>query len=388
MRIIHIVTASIFPVPGGLEISSLRISRLLAESSDSRVIVYTRKQPPEHNYLHPAHEGLEIVHLGEAKEFLLQPLGEEVVEHFQLDCLLLQAAIEERLCAFPGARHVLISFFASHSGFVAQHVALALGIPHIASIRGSDFSRDFRMPRLSPAIQFVVERAQAVVTTNHEQARALQAAFPSARQIRTIYNAVGKDAVHQPWTAPASSTIRLATDSGFSFKKATHVLLQAVSQLLEEGIDVTLAVTGGDLAREKAYWEKRREEYTGRYPGAYCFHDLIPEGNVTALLLSSHVYVSTSLGEGCSLSRLRALTLGIPMVVTRCGALSEIADKAGHVRLCRAGSVPAFTTELRSMIADLRRGAVTVDQDQIREWRSRFSSARERAEWEDVLAGV
>jgi len=385
---IHIVTSCIFPAPGGLEASCLRIARVLSQPFNSRVIIYTRRQPSHFTHSHPAHEGLEVVHLAAEKAFLVEPLSGDMPSSLQVDYLLLRARIEEKICAYPGARHILISFSATRSGFTAQQVAHTLGIPHVASIRGSDFSRDFRSPHAWQAIQFVVERAEATVTTNREQARTLAAAFPVARQLRTIHNAMPREVVHPLWTAPASSTIRLVSDCGFSYKKATHVLLRAVSELLAEGIQISLTVAGNIAATEEGFWKDCKQEYATRFPGSYCFPGWLSGEDVTARLLASHIYVSASLGEGCSLSRIRALTLGMPMAVTKCGALSELAADAGHVRLCQAGSVHGLTQQLRSMIADTGRSALVVDQNRIREWREYFSPARERAEWEELLAGV
>jgi glycosyltransferase involved in cell wall biosynthesis len=350
--------------------------------------VYTRKQPARDTGPHPAQGEIEIVHLGQKKSFLMEPLNGNAPDSLPFDYLLLLAEVRERVEARPGAQHILISFFASNSGFVAQHVALALGIPHIASIQGSDFSRDFHSPLFSHAIQFVVEHAQMVVTNNQEQARVLAATFPAARAIRTVHNAMPQDVFSEPWAAPASRTIRLATDCQFSYKKATHLLLGAVSELLQEGTDVALTVAGEAVTGEEDYWEKCKREHMARFPDAFCFPGWMSDKEVNALLLASHVYVSASLGEGCSLSQIRALTLGIPMVLTRCGATPEFVEGAAHVRLCALGSLGAFADELRSMVADFRTGNVRVDQDRVRQWRKYFSPGREGDEWKEVVASI
>jgi glycosyltransferase involved in cell wall biosynthesis len=305
----------------------------------------------------------------------------------QADYVLLLAAVQERIRAFPSARHILLSFFATHSGFTAQHVALALGIAHIASIRGSDFSRDFRSPHLWQAVQFVVERADVTVTTNSEQARVLEAAFPAARKCRTIHNAIWEETDSPLWSLQASPPIRLASDGGFSYKKATHVLLEAVCELLKEGKEIHLTLAG-HMPVENAFWPKLQRECLGRFPDACHFPGHLPEKEVTRLLLASHIYVSASLGEGCSLSRIRALTLGMPMVVTTCETLSEIAANAQHVRQCHAGSVPALVKALRPVIANIHRIAETVDPARIQQWRKYFSRERERDAWEQVIAEI
>lgn len=405
LTVVHLVTSSIFPQPGGLELSVLRIAKSLARSEDFRVAVYTRRQAEAFSGAHPAHKDLEIVHLGREKSFLMEPLGggpmpsneripsAHLLEGMRMDFLLLRSAVEARMDAAPDAKHVLISFFATSNGFVAQQVALELSLPHIASFRGSDFSRDFRSPHHLPAIRFVVENAARVVTTNHEQARVIAAAFPGVCSVVTIHNATEQAAAAPMWAAnPVHDVVRLAADCEFSFKKATQVLLRAVAELLDQGVRVSLTVAGRVVAPEnsyeESYWHDCKRHYASRFPGAFCFPGWLRPEQWNALLMDSHVYVSATLGEGCSLGQSRALTLGIPMVVTRTGALPQLRRDASHVRLCAPGSVSAFTAELRSMIQDLRRGSIQVDRNHVDAWRRHFDPERERAEWLRVIAEI
>src|SRR5579862_3071677 len=137
LTIVHMVTPTIFPQPGGLELSVLRIATSLASSGDFRIVVYTRKQAEEFRRSDPRHGDVEIVHLSCEKSFLMEPLGADMplservpnsysLESMRLDVMLLRFAVQARMDQEPDAKHVLVSFFISTDGFVAQHVALAL----------------------------------------------------------------------------------------------------------------------------------------------------------------------------------------------------------------------------------------------------------------------
>ena len=260
MRVLHFVTAGVFPMPGGVEQSVLRIAGNIAEQGRFEAVIYTRRQADDWLAPHPAHAKVEVVHLGLDKAFLMEPLGVAVkptetvpgvwqLESFRLDHLLLVEALRRKMDQHPGACHILISFFASTDGFVAQQAAFTLGIPHIATVRGSDFSRDFHSPYHVQAMRFVVENAGLIVTNNREQARVLAAAFPKARAFRTIYNAVEHKTDGPSWTLTRTGAWRLAADCGFSFKKGTHILLRAVAELHRQGERISLTVAGNDAAR-------------------------------------------------------------------------------------------------------------------------------------------
>ncbi len=400
MRVLHILTSGIFPMPGGMEASVLRIAKALAEPGHSRVIVYTRRQASEWTAAHPSHGTVEAIHLGLEKAFLMAPLeqrgrattegvpSEYLLESLRMDYLLALSAIREKIAAEPGAEHILLSFYLTSNGFIAQQIALALGIPHVASVQGSDFSRDFRSPYHVQSIRFVLENSRLTIANNHEQARILAAAFPGARPIRTIHNALEEDVAGQRWASPAGGENRLAADCEFSFKKGTHVLLRAVAELAAHGERISLTVAGRVAAKEKTYWDECRREYTERYPGVFCFPGWLAPDELRALLLSSAAYVSGTFGEGCSLGQMRAMALGLPIVATRTGALPDLCDGAAHVRLCAPGNARELAAAIGTMLAGMRDGSIAVDARRVDEWRRLFSPETERSDWEAALSAL
>jgi glycosyltransferase involved in cell wall biosynthesis len=171
-------------------------------------------------------------------------------------------------------------------------------------------------------------------------------------------------------------------------KKGAHVLLRAALELLQSGMPRSLIIARRVLSEEKNYWEKSLRDCVESFPRAFSFHGWLPPNQVNAMLRESHIYVSATLGEGCSLGHAGALTLGIPIVATRTGALPELCRDAGHVRLCAPGSVSACLAELRAMIQDVLRGSVCVDRERVLAWRRHLAPQAEREQWEREIAEV
>ena len=388
MTVLHFVTHSVYPTPGGMYESVLRIARGLA-SSESEAVVYTLGQPAAYCGACREHDGVAVVHLGEDDDFVLEPFlagGEPAAalegERSRVKLLRLGNAISQRVESRPGERHLIISFYASGSGFFAQHVAAGLGLPHIAAVRGTDFACDLVSLRGHARVRFVVEKATQVITTNRQQADTLSAMFDVQRPIRTIHNSIPEIDAKPYWKPFESDVTHFVSDCGFSGRKGTHLMLRAVESLLEKQLPVSLTIVGGAYALDdSAYWDGLQRSYQTRYPGRFHFPGQRPREEIDDHLQAAHVYCSATLAEGCSLSRIRALTIGIPIVTTRCGALPEVASGCNHVRLSPPGDWPALARQLEAAVTEIRANHSSPDRERIEAWRRHFSVDRERTEW-------
>jgi glycosyltransferase involved in cell wall biosynthesis len=387
---LHMITSSVDPARGGMERSVLRLANLfLAADKVSKVVIYSRDDleiRANNGELSPR-----VVLLRPDRNRLMEPLGGldrtlvDPGEKYRIEGLLLKWHVAKAMSEDPAARHVLISFFISTSGFVAQHVANKLHIPHIASMRGTDFSRDFHSPYGFPAVAFVVQSADMIVTTNLEQHEALSHLHHS-RSLSLIYNAIC-DGLPE-WRPHPTARIRLISDSGYSFKKGSHVLLSSVWNLANRGLSVHLDLFGRTETREQAYWCALRSSYMSRAPQIFSFDDHIAPGDIPKRLVASDLYCSASLGEGCSDSISTALGIGMPVVATRTGALSELAKDASHIHLCATGAEDDFVMTLEKAITVTRVHTALVDTHWLRALRGRLSLEAESRSWLDVLENL
>jgi len=401
VTVLHFVVDFVYPSPGGMQAAILRIAKQLDAKEGFRSILYTRRQQAQFRERVSEHGDVEIVHLANRKERLMEPRGaddgsseilpsEYLVHAYQVDIMLLQQEIEERQLrdSKSPTRHLLVSFYAPKAGFVAQVVALSLGLPHICSFRGSDYSVHLANPFLGGAVRFVAERADLVLTTNEQQARVLSSVFPGTKTFQTIYNSVEFSNGINEHVPPEAPPIRLFSDCEFSLKKATHVLMEATAALHEEGLPISLEIVGQSSNDEDEYWTKLKKGYSESHPGVFSFPGRISSTLIEQRLMRSHVYCSATLSEGCSHARIRALLMGLPIVTTRCGALGEYAPKCSHISYARPGDLPDFVRQLRLMVNAVRSGSVAIDKNRVQSARERFSADREREDWEAAIETV
>src|SRR5437879_6378563 len=172
--IVHIFADSIDDKVGGLERSVRRIAGYLRRGIADRVFIYCRRLGAT-----PWVEGCECVDMGLATSRLASPLlgsglGITRDERFRLDGLLLRSALEGQLGQTNRSNHVVISFFGTTCGFIAQIVCSLLGLPHVCCVRGSDFSRNAKTPEGLYALEFSCRHAQVIITTSEEQRRFIQ----------------------------------------------------------------------------------------------------------------------------------------------------------------------------------------------------------------------
>lgn len=391
MTIVHILTSSYWPSRGGMEESIARITRLLTRSGERACITYVRDTKPA-----PDGEGGPgggtVVYLRQAKADLAPPALASVTgyltERHRMDYLLFRNGVSDSISTHPTARHVIVSFYLSSSGFLGQHVASELALPHIARASGSDLSTDFHHPHKMHAVEFVVRRASHVVTQSREQECWLRAAGLRSDRMTTIHASLPDDFPAERWRFRPDADIHLVSDGGYQFNKGTHLLFAAYRHAVRRGLRAILTVAGTTEEGARAYWDRERARLAEEFGSRVQLLDWVNKQKVYELLLRSHLYGSATLGEGCSLARLAALALGMPIVSTSCGELPDLAVGMEHVRLVPPGSTDRFTAAVEQAAHELPGLAGRIDQAAIDTVRKHLVPSRELSQWESVLGDV
>jgi glycosyltransferase involved in cell wall biosynthesis len=388
-RVVHFLCKSVDARSGGMEASMLRIADHLARSPGTRIRIYSLNDKAD--VVVPPHSKVEVVFLRQGKDLLAEPLQHardstnHGAEFSQSTFLTYVCAVRSAMKAATESRHALLSFFASQTGFIAQHVADELGIPHIVSVRGSDFNRDLRDPVRLGAITHVMRRARSIVTTNHAHAGVVRDVFGRRSGVATIHNSVSLPANTPFWKPKRHARVKLFSDSGFSFKKGTHLLLHAVAELRGKGLPVTLTLVGNVEPQAATYWASKQRYYRRACPDTFVFNAWASPEQIVAMMFSSDVYCSASLGEGCSLARLKALTLGLPIVTTRSGEIPDFAGSVPHVYLCEPGDAEGYAAALRAAVEKILAGGIHVPRKNVQAWRRQLRPESERVAWQAVL---
>ena len=275
--IVHLIAEDTYPSPGGLQLSVARIRRLISQldNTSADICALSTNCLVAHD---PGDGNPTLTSLFADVQAVADPLYNAVdgrflgafetvssrKEWFRLAYLQILRYVQQQLSREPDAQHILLSFYVTDIGFIVQQVALREKLRHIVAIRGSDYSRGFFCPDTIGAVEYVLRRADYVIVTNDEQRKAIKYFFGIHDKITVIYNSVARyPALWKPKPRPY---VQLFSDSGYAYKKGTHILLRAFEQLRKEGLDLKLCVIGSTLGPESAYWERIRKEVKETFP--------------------------------------------------------------------------------------------------------------------------
>lgn len=307
-------------------------------------------------------------------------------ERFRLSYLQILRHVQEQVRRAPQAHHVLLSFYLTEVGFVTQQVALAEQLPHIATIRGSDYSRGFFCPDTIGAIEYVLRRADHIVATNEEQRRSMERFFGVRDKVTVIYNSVSR--YPAMWKPKRRPYVQLFSDAGYAYKKGTHILFESFKQLRSEGRPLKLCVVGSTIESERAFWDRARKETEKLFPGDVTLLDYMAVQEIETYLGDSDIYASATLGEGCSQARTRALLTGMPIVTTLCGEIADLSELLTGCYTARCGDIAGYTNALRDACVALADPGLLRPLDISADLVSRFSEDVERRQWNHVMHEV
>lgn len=384
----HMLTGVFWPQRGGMEDSVARIAGMLALEG-ARVRVYVRLTAPRPDTL-PFPLNAETVYFYPEKQLLLAPLSDDPTENtsegHRIDYLLFRAGVHREISLAPNRRHVLFSFGISTSGFLAQHVALDLGLPHVACCRGSDLSLDMHTPIGMPGVEFVARQASLVVTLSGELEQWIRRVCGRTSDVVTIHNSLPTDLPSEVWKPHGQRSLRIFSDVGFFQKKGTHLLIEAFRRLRASAQNVSLTIAGATAREQQHYWNEVGSSFTPA--DSSTFLPYLPQAEVYRFMLASDVYCSPSLGEGGAKARLAALALGVPMVTTRCGEMVDLATTWDRVILASPGSLSELLEGLACMADRVRSCSLAADLGKLQSLRRYLHPDRERQQWVEVLTRV
>lgn len=382
MITVHILTNRYVPQTGGLERWTHDLAQVLA-ANGVRPIVYVC----EHRATAAADgtSPIETVEIGNLRAPWEAALEDDAGSKQRIEQervrLIFHCVRAELARRVEAGTHIVLSNFLTTPGFTAHQVAESLGLPHIPVIAGTDLNRGFRNASERAMILEVCHGADVVIGKSQEQVRVLRRRVPGVR-CEVIETSV--ELPEERWRNPGSGEIVVFSDSGFSFKKGTGVLMDAFLALRGHDIPARLEICGGDQAGQENYWRSRRLRLEAHAPGAVSFPGYLSEKKIVERIRAASIYASATLGEGASAARIRALCLGVPMVTTACGELADPPCPA-HVRLVPVADAAAFSSALLRLATELMHNSLLIDSAAVDRFRLRFDP---RKEWEAWLAAL
>lgn len=380
-----------------MEQSLQRIAYVLSAIKDFKVHVYIRNGTEKSEIENGPISYKNLSHL---RKNLLEPY-EELGQDYQsckykdreiarIEFLTLKNEIAKVKLKYKNDKHVIISFYISSSGFFSQHVSMALGIPHIASVRGCDFSKDFYGFHNIESVNFVLKYANHIITTNETQKNILSKFCPFEK-ITTVYNPAEKEFLEKKWIKKEKNHVEIFSDNGLEYVKGSHILLKSFDSLISKGHPISLKVFGKIEAINKGYWESKYKQLQEKYLGLFFYGGTINAEQILENLMNSDIYCSPTFGEGCSNSRVKALSVGIPIVSTLCGEILDFYSsyKTEFIGLTQPAEIEDFTRVLEGMILKIRSNNMKRNDNRYYKLVNRmFSPEYESSCWEQVTRNV
>lgn len=382
---IHYVVPDYFPEQGGMQQSLRRLSKSLCQYWEGSICDYYVLNSHASDY-----DNVHFIY-GRVKRYLQSLVktsdNEQKKEQKQLQYLVLQGLLGNTIEKNPDCTHLIVSFYASHAGFYAQLIASYYGIPHITSIRGSDFYTNYLNHSSFGSMDFVIHRADYIVTSNNTQKKMLMNLYPGMldEKMVTIHNAfegVCHDYKNKVFENP-ERPISLVSDGGFFYKKGTETIMDCFEILYNRGFNIRLIIAGETAKKETLYWENKIHDFNQIYGErfkaiGYCL-------DISSLLAQADIYVSASLSEGCSNSRILALNTGMPIVTTNVGAVLDYPFDKSFIRFTSIGDSKQMAEEIIKTVEKLKSNQMVVSDSEMKKRREYFSLKREQDEWGKII---
>jgi colanic acid/amylovoran biosynthesis glycosyltransferase len=247
--------------------------------------------------------------------------------------LLQRARHLERILPFAGERPDVVHF--EFANWAAAHIAVLplLPCPTVVTCHGSDLRVEpVSHPSLRRRLGSLLGSVDRVVCVSDDLARVATALGAAPAAVVVISEGVDTTFFTAPAadTVPAASEVRLTSVGRLHWVKGYEYALLAVRMLLDRGHRVSYTIAGQDEGAGDAIRLARRDlglESVVRLVGA------VNRVGVRNLLTATDVFVLPSLSEGLCMSAVEAMSMGVPVVTTDVGGMSEAVDygRAGLV---------------------------------------------------------
>ena len=228
-----------------------------------------------------------------------------------------------------GIRH-LHAHFANDPAFVALLASHLLPAPFSFTAHAKDI---YAKGQGQAVLAELVAAASFVVTVCEANRRHLERLLgPGAEKVRTLYNGVDLEALRPAPAAAAEGNVRrLLCVARLVEKKGLDVLLRAVAQLRDRGVELSCTVAGE--GPERPVIERLRAELG--LESAVELAGCLPHEEVVARMRSAELFVLpcrvTGNGDRDALPTvlLEAMACGLPCVSTPVGGVPEIVEHRG-----------------------------------------------------------
>ena len=242
------------------------------------------------------------------------------------------------------------------SAVPAGAIALALrrftGLRYILRVCGPDipgFELRYQTIHIliAPLIRRVWRRADTTIAKSQREIEMIHSADRHADCL-LIPNGVDIERFEPVHAVPDDGPLRLLCVGRLIERKGQHHLIDAVKQLVDEGVDVKLDLVGTGDAREANEAQAARLGLTDRVH----FLGYVPREEIAHHYAAAHVFVLPSYNEGMSVALLEAMASGLPVVVTPTGGTMELVSSGINGFIVNWNAVDQLARHLSKLALD------------------------------------
>lgn len=255
----------------------------------------------------------------------------------------------------------------------------------IVSCRGSG---ELVAPGLDPSVMAtlaeLLRRAHVVHVVADVVADVVRSLGVPEGSISLIRPAVDVDLFHRSVDrAPSSGPLDVVSVTRLHWVKGIDVQIAAAAELAEVGIPFRWTIVGDGPDRAQLQLRAR----LAGIGSMVTFVGAVPQDRVRKIVESSDVFVSSSLSEGTSNSVLEAMSLGVPVVSSAAGGMSEVLTDGVDALVVPVGNPRRLADAVRH-IAESPELVDRLSSGGVRTVKARFTVERQCDEWSRLYADV
>lgn len=235
------------------------------------------------------------------------------------------------------------------AGAIARLLRCFTGLTYIVRVCGPDipgFERRYgRLYILLKPLIRATWQAAAFTVAKCEGETAMIRAVDSSVAISLVPNGVDRGSFAPAANIPNDGPLRLLCVARLIERKGQHHLIEAVKQLTDQGVDVSLDLVGTGDARRSNEGQVEELGLNNRVR----FRGYVPREEIPKHYSAAHVFVLPSYNEGMSVATLEAMAAGLPIVVTRTGGTAELVEEGVNGLTFDWSDIPALVAHLKKL---------------------------------------
>ncbi|MFH1136213.1 MAG: glycosyltransferase [Pseudomonadota bacterium] len=269
------------------------------------------------------------------------------------------------------------SYFLYPVGYVTGLLAARHRVPTAAALVGNDIKKYIFSPEKAALCRSGLENADRVVCLSRELLELANALTPIESKARVIHNSVRPPDEGRSWSDPPTPPFRIGAAGIFKYAKGLPYLFKAAADLRSR-LPVVLELRGRVRPSEKSnfdYWLDK----TG-IRDLVDFGPPVPHEDIFDWLKTLDVFVLPSVSEGCPNILMEAMSVGLPCVAARVGAVEDLMVDGVDGLAVPWGRAQAIADAVLDILTRPDRGASLGRS--ARERMKEFSPQREWAAWD------